>query len=490
MKINPAPDSHVPFCPVRCSLSNGVNIERAKASSGFSHTIFKAYDIRGIYPTEINEEAAYKIGRAFVQFLSKFIRHPKIVVGRDNRISSPALFRALIKGITAQKSDVVNIGLSTSPMLYFAAAHYEYDGGVQITASHNSFQYNGFKLVRKKAIPISEKTGLRTIQQLTRKLQGHSLCNLGCQGSRGRIIKKEILKDYLNFNFRETETWKLKPFKIVIDTANAVPGILIPDLEKRMPGKIYSLFKNLDGNFPNHNPDPLVKENLKFLQEEIKRKKADLGIAFDGDGDRIVFLDEKGNIISGDLICALISDLILKKNPGSKILYDIRSSNVLKETIEKARGIPLIGRVGHSFIKERMRKENILFAGEFSSHYYHRDHYFCEAPLFVLFRILEELSQTGKKFSETIKPFRKYFHSGEINFKVRDKMEILKKLEGSFGTRKILKIDGLRIDFKDWWFSVRPSNTEPLLRLVIEAKTKKLMEKKKKEISKLIQNIY
>ena len=278
----------------------------------------------------------------------------------------------------------------------------------------------------------------------------------------------------------------MKPFKIVIDTANAVPGIVISKVFEKTPFKIYPIFNKLIGSFPNHDPDPSIAKNLIELRRHVKKRKANLGIAFDGDGDRIVFIDEKGSIVQPDLILSLISEILLKEKKCSKILYDIRSSNIVKETIEKNNGVAVIGRVGHSFIKAKMRKENICFGGELSGHYYSKKHSFCEAPFFVLFKVLEHLSFTGKSFSEVINPFKKYYHSGEINFKVEDKEEKIKELEKKYKKGKISHLDGLRCDFDDWWFNVRPSNTEPFLRLVIEAKTRSLMEKKKREIKESI----
>ncbi|XOA42817.1 MAG: phosphomannomutase/phosphoglucomutase [Candidatus Nealsonbacteria bacterium] len=466
--------------------------------------IFRAYDIRGIYLDDFNEDFAFKIGQALVKFLrqkkSKIKRKTrlKIVVGQDNRLSSPTLFKSLSKGITNAGADIIDIGLSTTPMFYFAVAFYRFDGGIVITSSHNPPEYNGFKLVREKAIPISGKTGLKRIRTLcaTRTLISPKLRTLCATRTlaekttvkkKGRIIKKKVLQDYVKFNLREFYINKLYPFKIVVDTANSVSGIIIPSIFKKSPLKIYHLFQELDGSFPNHNPDPLKKENLKSLRKEVLKRKSDLGIAFDGDGDRIVFITERGEIVPGDIVTALIVNIILKGSSGKKVIYDVRSSNIVRETIEKNKGLPLENRIGHSFIKERMRKENVFFAGEFSGHYYSRKHYFCECPFLILFSILKEMSETKKTLSQLIKPFKKYYHSGEINFKVKDKKKILKILEKKFGKKgKILKIDGLKINFPNWWFNFRPSNTEPVLRLVAEAKTKKILEKKKKELISLI----
>ena len=443
--------------------------------------IFRAYDIRGKYPKEINEETAYKIGRAFVKFLSPVRKkNLKIAVGRDSRVSSPVLCKNLIKGIIESGADVVVLGIVTTPMLYFGVAELKCDGGIIITASHNPRQYNGFKLVREKAKPISGKTGLKEIKKLSIGAR------MGLGRVSGTIVKKDILKDYLKFSQKDFNLRHFKFFKIVVDTANAVPGILIPDLMKALNCKVYHLFKKLDGNFPNHNPDPFVKKNLKTLCKMVKDKKADLGAAFDGDGDRIIFLDEKGKIIPSDLILALLAEKILKEKPGSKILYDIRCSNIVKEIILKNKGKPISTRVGHSFIKEKMRNRDILFGGELSGHFYHKKHNFCESPIFVLLKILQIISEKGIVFSEIIQPFKKYYHSGEINFKVKNKEKILKVLEKKYHTGIVSHLDGLRIDFKNFWFLARASNTESVLRLVIEAKTKELMKKKKKELIEFI----
>lgn len=439
--------------------------------------IFRAYDIRGIYPAEINEKTAYGIGQAFVAFLKK--KKPKVILGRDNRLSSPTLFKSLSKGIIEQGGTVIDIGFSTSPMLYWAVVFYKADGGINVTASHNPFRYNGFKLVKEKAVPLSGKSGIKEIKNLITEAKFK-------KNKKGRILEKNVLKGYIAFNLKEFDFKKIKPLKIAVDTANGVAGILVRDIFKRTKCKVFHIFSKLDGRFPNHSPDPLTKKNLKSLISTVKEKKADLGVAFDGDGDRVIFVDEKGKFIPGDMITALISQLILREEPGKKIIYDVRSSNIIPETIKKNGGIPIICRIGHSFIKEKMRKDNVFFAGEVSGHYYYQNHYFCEAPLVVLFKTLKEMTLKKEKLSELIKPFKVYFHSGEINFKIKNKEEILKKLEKKFKSGTISKIDGLRIDFKDWWFNVRPSNTEPLLRLVLEAKTKEILEKKKNELVYLI----
>ena len=467
MKINPPPLSKKTFQPPK----------PPKKWWGVNPKIFKAYDIRGIYPEQINGDIAYLVGRAFVKFLKK--EKTNIVVGRDARLSTPELFKGLVKGITDQGANVIDIGFSITPMVYFATAHFKLDGGIQVTASHNPSQYNGFKMVRENAVPIGGHSGIKEIQEMV--IKGNFETK-----KKGEAQKKEILSDYAKFNLKDFDLGKIKNFKIVVDTANAVPGIVAPEFFKKIDCKTYYLYSKLDGNFPNHSPDPIIKENLKGLQKEILNRGADLGIAFDGDGDRIIFVDEKGKIISGDLISAFIVTKLLKEKPGEKILCDIRSSALVQMAIKEAGGRVVIGRVGHSFIKERMRKENILFQGELNGHYYLRDHYFSEVPFFIIFKVLQELAESKKSLSELVEPFIKYFYSGEMNFEVEGKEGILKLLEKKYNKGKVLKIDGLRVDFKDWWFNARPSNTEPVLRLVVEANTEKLMEEKKQELVRLI----
>ncbi|MDD4358699.1 MAG: phosphomannomutase/phosphoglucomutase, partial [Candidatus Pacebacteria bacterium] len=394
--------------------------------------IFKAYDIRGIYGENIDKDVAYKLGRSFVIFLKK--RHPKIAIGRDNRLSSPELFQYLKKGIIDQGGIVIDIGLSTTPMLYFGSCFLKTDGGIMITASHNPKEYNGFKLVSKNAMPIGENSGLKEIEKIY-----NSLDNKLKKG--GESIKKNILKEYIKF-IEQGFNLKDFDFKIGIDTANAVPGILVDKIKTNL--KIYHINKELDPEFKSHEPDPLQKKNLKQLQNLIKEKKLDLGIAFDGDGDRVVFLDENGKVIPSDIILALIADVL-----GKKVLYDLRCSNIISEIMgDKA----YMSRVGHSFIKKTMKEKNLYLGGEYSGHFYLNDKYCFEAPFFFLFNVLEQMKLSSKKLSELIKPYQKYYHSGEINFKVENKDKVIKGIEENYKEGKKTKIDGIRIDFEDFWF--------------------------------------
>lgn len=439
--------------------------------------IFKAYDIRGVYPEEINEEAAYKIGAAFAIFIKKVSNkeNPQIVIGRDNRKSSDNLFDELSKGIISQGANVIDIGLSATPTFYFAVANYNYDGGINITASHNPKQYNGFKMVREGAVPLSEISGIGEIKELVID------DNFPVIEKIGEITKKDVLIDYLLTN-KEKEPFNVK---MIVDTANSVSGVFVPNIFDQF--SLVHIFSELDGDFPNHEPDPLKKENIEKLQNKVIEDKADLGVAFDGDGDRVFFIDERGEIISSDMVLALVASVILRGNPGSRILYDIRCSNIVKETIESLKGEAIVSRVGHSFIKALMRERDIVFGAEYSGHYYLKQgNNYYESPYFVIFTVLKEMKKTEKKLSELIEPFKKYYHSGEINFKVEDKEGVIEKVKEKYINGKLLMIDGVRIDFDDWWFSIRSSNTEPILRLIIEGKTKEIMEEKLKEIKLII----
>ncbi len=432
--------------------------------------IFGAYDVRGVYPEEINEETVYEIGRAYV----KFLKARKIVVGRDCRLSSPSLFKALTKGIRDQGANVIDVGIVSTPMLYFSVIHLKADGGIEITASHNSGEYNGLKMVREAAKPLSGDSGLKEIEEMA--LQGSGKAKI-----RGRLNKKNIENSYLKNIWQQIDPKKIRKFKVVIDAGNGMGSLIVSELFKKLKAKVYPLYFDLDGSFPNHLPNPLLSKNLVEIKKEIKKRKADLGIAFDGDADRVVFIDEKGKEVPGDLITALLASCFSQ----SKILYDIRSSRIVKEEIEKNGNIAVPSRIGHSFIKETMRKEKIAFAGELSGHYYFQDNGYIESPLTVVFMMLSMLAD--KTLSQAIKPLRKYHSSGELNFIVKNKKQILKKIAGKHKKKgKISWIDGLTVEFPDHWFNLRASNTENLLRLNLEADSKKLKEEKVKEISSYI----
>jgi len=408
--------------------------------------IFKAYDIRGVYPKEINEEVGYKIGRA----TAKFLKAKEIIVGRDNRNSSNNLFKVLSEGIRDQGVNVIDIGLSTTPMLYFAAAKWGIKGGVMITASHNPPEYNGFKVVQKDAMPVSENSGLKKIKKLVEE-------NKFKTKNRGEIKKRVILKEYIENILRFNDLGKIRPFKISVDTNGGTAKLVISELFKKLP-----------------------------IQEVSER--ADLEISFDGDGDRIVFIDEKGKKIAPDLTTVLLIHYFFRNK--KKILYTVIASQIVKQEIEKANNTPICSEVGHTFIKEKMKNKKIDFGAESSGHYYLKDNFFNESPFIVLLKVLEILSKENRPLSELIKPFQRYYLE-RINFPVKNvgysTSHIMKEIEKKYKKiGKISRLDGLTIEFPDYWFNLRASNTEPLLRLTVEANTKELLEQKKKELRQLV----
>ncbi|MFH2028207.1 MAG: phosphomannomutase/phosphoglucomutase [Nanoarchaeota archaeon] len=440
-------------------------------------SIFKAYDVRGIYPTELNEQLAYKIGRAFVTFL----KVDKVAVSMDMRESSRSLKEQLIKGITDQGADVIEVeGLCSTPRNYFACWFLKAPASIMVTASHNPGKYNGFKFTREKAIPISGATGIKDIERLAIKNKFNN------PEKKGTITKINITKDYKKHLLSLIDVSKIKPLKIVIDAGNGMGGNDIDLILDSLPIKVTKMYFEPDGSFPNHEANPLKEENLEDLKKKVKKEKADFGIALDGDADRVFFIDENAETIPSDFITSLIAEEILKDNPGEKILYDLRSSWIVKEMIEKYGGRSNMCRVGHAFIKEQLRKEDAIFAGELSGHYYFRDNFNTDSGIIAALKVIELISIKNKKLSDLIRPLKKYYASGEINFEVEDKDKKMKELEHLYKEGKISHLDGIRIDFDDWWFNVRASNTEPLLRLNLEAKTDGLMNQKKKEIEKII----
>jgi phosphomannomutase len=435
-------------------------------------TIFKAYDIRGIYPSELNEETAYKIGRAFVKFLNV----KEVLVGQDGRISSPQLFESLARGITDQGADIIDIGLCSTPMFYFGTAKYQ--AGIMITASHNPKEYNGFKLCRENAIPISGDTGIQDIKDLVNKNQFEDK-------EKGKIIKKDIMDDFIKHNISFVKTDK--KLKIVVDAGNGMGGFTFPKIFERLHFDFIPLYCEVDFNFPHHEPNPMKYKNLKDLQKKVIEEKADLGVALDGDVDRCVFVDENGDIITSDLIIPLVGKEMLKNHPGSTIMYNLICSKVVPEKIEELGGKAVMSRVGHSFIKKQMREEDAIFAGELSGHFYYKNNFFVESSFITTAMILNLIAGEDKPLSELIKPLKKYYKTEEISFEVEDKIAKMKELEEHFkDAKQISHLDGIKMEYDDWWFNVRPSNTEPLLRLNLEAKTKEKMEEMKGKISEII----
>ncbi|MBI5881061.1 phosphomannomutase/phosphoglucomutase [archaeon] len=440
-------------------------------------SIFKAYDIRGVYPTELDEDATYKIGRAFVSFL----RCKQVVVGQDMRKSSHSLFSSLTKGLTDQGADVIDIGNCDTPFFYFCTAKYE--AGIMVTASHNPAKYNGFKFCRDGTIPIGGDSGMEDIKRLAVKGKFPEA------KKKGNITKKDMMQDFIAHNLKFlNKKVKGKRLKIVIDTGNGMGGFTFPKVFKNVDVDLVPLYFDIDMSFPNHEANPLKLENVKDLQKLVVKEKADFGVSIDGDCDRCMFIDEKGDYVSSDFATALIAKQLLKTHKKALFLYDLRSSWAVKEFIEENGGRTKMCRVGHAFIKAQMRKEDALFAGELSGHLYFKESVWAESTIAATFLIMNMLREEKKKLSELVSPLKRYFASGEINSEVRDKEGKMKELVALFkkDAKSVSYLDGIRLEFEDWWFNVRPSNTEPLLRLNLEAQSKKKMEQVRDKLLEII----
>jgi phosphomannomutase len=437
--------------------------------------IFKAYDIRGLYPQEINDEDAYRIARAFVSALGC----KRVVIGHDMRESAETFEAATIRGLVDQGADVVPIGLTSTPMYYFAVNHLNADAGIMCTASHNPAEYNGYKMTGKGAVPSIAIISNEDLWEMA------SEGNFTEPEKKGSVLAEEnVLDAYTEAVLNNTGIRSFGDLKLVIDCANGMGGYILPKIMGKVGSDPIRLYWRLDGSFPNHEANPLKTETLLALRDRVVDEKADIGIAFDGDGDRVAFVDEKGQIISGDFVTALIAREMLKKKPGTEILYDLRSSWIVPEEIEKAGGKATECRVGHGLIKKQMREEGGYFAGELSSHYYFSDFYTTDNGDLAMLNMLKLMLDEKKPLSEIVAPLRKYYHSGEINSEVKDIPAVLAKLKGKYGpaAKRVTEIDGYKAEFADWWFNVRPSNTEPLIRLNLEAGTKEMMDDKVNEL--------
>jgi phosphomannomutase len=440
--------------------------------------IFKAYDVRGVYGKDLTEEAVYRIGRAAALYLNV----PEIAVCRDMRVSSPQLVAAAIKGITDQGVNVIDCGLTTTDELYFIVGYFNYPAGIMITASHNPKQYNGIKFCRAQAYPISLDTGLADIRDLA--IQG----NFPEAARKGSVTHRDATDDYIKHALTYIDVSKIRPLKVVVDASNGMAGMVMPRVFEHLPAHLYPLYFELDGTFPNHSPSPIEPENLVALQQKVLEVSADFGAAFDGDADRMFPVDDKGNIVDGSMVMLLVSNSILRKYPGSTILYNLILSKSVPALIEKDGGKAIRTRVGHSYIKAEMRKDNAIFGGEHSGHFYFRDNWYADSGLIAFLLILELISIENKPLSELIKPLDTWVRSGEINTPVKDVQGKLKAIEEYFSKNALSvdHLDGVTIDYGDWWFNVRPSNTEPLLRLNVEAKTRPLVEQKRDEMVRFI----
>jgi len=441
--------------------------------------VFKAYDVRGLYPSELDEDGAYAVGRAYVeQFEPR-----RMAVGRDMRVSAPAVARAVIEGAADGGADVLDLGMVGTEMLYFAVGDLGLDGGICVTASHNPKDYIGMKIVRRGALPVGGESGLMDVRD-------RALAGFGERQRRGEIRDENVWPSFRERVLSFVDRDAIAPLKVVVDAANGMAGVMLTPILEELPIDAVRCHFEPDGTFPNHEPNPLLPENREFIVAKTTAERADLGVAFDGDADRCFFVDDKGEFVPGDFVTALLAEAILEKEPGGKVIYDVRASWAVPETIERAGGEPLINRVGHAFIKHRMRKEGAVFGGEVSGHYYFRDFSQADSGVVPFLLMLELISRRRRKLSQILEPYRsRYFITGELNTPVADvplKLQELKERYAAEGS--ISHLDGISVDADDWHFNVRPSNTEPLLRLNLEARSRELMERKRDEVLALIRS--
>ncbi len=439
--------------------------------------VFKAYDVRGIYPDELDEAGAEAIGHAYVEHFEP----KRIAVGRDMRLSSPAMQQAVMRGAAAAGAEVLDLGLVGTEMVYFAVGSLGLEGGIMVTASHNPKQYTGLKLVRRGALPVGGDSGLFDLRDLIEAGNWH-------ETDPGEVRALDIWPAYVDRVLSFVHVDAIKPLTVVIDAANGMAGTMLPPVLERLPVEAVRCYFEPDGSFPHHEPNPLLPENREFIVRKTLEEGADLGVAFDGDGDRCFFVDDTGEFVPGDFVTALFAESLLAREPGAKIIYDVRASRAVPDTIERAGGVPLVNRVGHAFIKARMRKEDAAFAGEVSGHYYFRDFSQADSGVIPFLLMLELISKRGR-LSELLAPLRsRYFITGELNTPVPDVALKLQELKERYADGRISHLDGISVDYDDWHFNVRPSNTEPLLRLNLEAASEELMEQKRDEVLDVIRS--
>ena len=444
------------------------------------NTGFGAYDIRGIYPTEVNEELAYRIGRSFVTLF----KAKKVCVGHDIRLSGEDISEALVRGLNEAGCDVVDIGQCGTEMIYYTTAHLELDGGIMVTASHNPKDYNGMKLVQKGSRPISSETGLKDIEKM---VMAEAYADKAAVP--GKYEKTDILNEYIDHILSYVDVKQIKPFKVVVNAGNGAAGPIFDALEKRLPCKLIKLLNKPDGNFPNGVPNPLLPENRDLTAKAVVENKADFGVAWDGDFDRCFLFDEQGGFIEGYYMVGFLAKAFLEKNPGAKIIYDPRLIWNTLEIVKEKGGVPVLCKSGHAFIKELMRKEGAVYGGEMSAHHYFRDFTFCDSGMLPFLLMAQLISQEGKPLSALMADrIAKFPCSGEINSTVTDAAAILARLEEEYGPKgEVCKVDGLSVEFHDWRFNLRMSNTEPVIRLNVETRgNQKLLREKTEELLKKI----
>ena len=439
--------------------------------------IFKAYDVRGVVPDELDADLVRTIGAAFARWTGL----PAILLGRDCRISSPELAEAIADGATSQGVNVVDLGLASTDLVYFASGSADLPA-VMLTASHNPKRYNGLKFCMPGARPVGEDTGLREIRSLVE----HG--DLQPAGTRGRVERRDMLGAYVEHVLTFVDLDAMRPLVVAADTANGMGGLVVPPVMARLPVTLHHLFAELDGTFPNHPADPLDPENQRDLKAAVLEHHADVGLAFDGDADRVFLVDERADDVSGSLLTALVARAMLRREPGAKIVHNLICSWIVPETIIAEGGVPVRTRVGHSFIKQVMAESGAIFGGEHSGHYYFRENYRADSGLIAAVVAMGELSSAGVPLSELLAPFRKYFDSGEINSRVTDQHAKIEEIAAALGDGRQDRLDGLTVEYEDWWCNVRPSNTEPLLRLNVEARSAELLAEKTAMMLELIRD--
>jgi len=435
--------------------------------------IFKAYDIRGTYPDQVNEEIAYKVGYYYRDLLDDddLARGPVVVVSKDMRSHSIPLTESLKRGLRARGVAVIDIGVADTPQNYFATGFLKASGGIQVTASHNPAVYNGLKMSRRDAIPVSYETGIADLERMVNE----SDIPLDLTPEAGETTD-DVFAAYADHTLAVMEQTGPR-LKLAADAANGMGAIYMPILE-RLNIDVVPLYFELDGTFPNHEANPLKAENLVDVQRAVRENGCDLGVAFDGDADRAMMIDDKGDVVTADIMTAMLAPRFLRHEPGAAIVYDLRSSWATKEAIAEAGGIPVRERVGHSFLKATMREHDAPFGGELAGHFYYRHNYTADSSIMTVVEALDLIRETGRPLSELAAPLKRYHATGEINFHVDDKEAMIRQLAEVFSDGEIDYLDGITVQYENWWFNVRPSNTEPLLRLVLEARSKELMEEK------------
>jgi phosphomannomutase len=437
-------------------------------------TIFKAYDIRGTVPDQLDADGARRIGAAF----AKFAGEPRVLIARDMRASGVELAAAFTEGVTSQGVDVVDLGMTSTDLIYYASGKLDAPGAM-LTASHNPAQYNGIKLCLAGAAPVGEETGLREIKAWAAE-------GLPDADGRGGVTHQDLLADYATHVRSFADRSVLRPLKVVADTANAMGGLVAPLVFDGLPFEVEYLYQELDGTFPNHPADPIQPENLRDLQARVLETGADVGLAFDGDADRVFLVDERAQTVSGSLTTALVAAGMLRKNPGATILHNLICSKAVPEVVRENGGTPVRTRVGHSFIKQDMLTTGAVFGGEHSGHYYFKDNYRADSGLIATMVVLEQLSAASVPLSELLAPLDRYAASGEINSEVADPLGTIEKVSAHFADAQQDRLDGLTVDLGDWWFNLRPSNTEPLLRLNLEAPTREACEARTADVLALV----